>query len=142
MYLVVLYIILLIYLSRRFLSGSTCLQGSTFVLIEKFRECHLNLGGRFQWGHRIREMFFNIGSNHFLKFWVCHHCTHCFHVYIENRSIEFCIYITDMFVTGYDEANRETGASYNTDALPLVGLALRANRKIVDKITKGSKLHR
>ena len=59
-----------------------------------------------------------------------------------DRSVEFSIYIKDMFVTGYDEANRETVTSYDTDALPLVGLALREERKIVDKITKGSKLHK
>ena len=58
-----------------------------------------------------------------------------------NRSVEISIYIKDMFATGDDEANRETVASYETEALPLVGLALREKRKIVDKITKGTKLH-
>ena len=46
-----------------------------------------------------------------------------------------------MFATGDDEANRETVAFYETETLPLVGLALREERSIVDKITKGTKLH-
>ena len=58
-----------------------------------------------------------------------------------DRSVEISIYIKDMFATGDDEANRETVAFYETEALPLVGLALREERKIVDKITKGTKLH-
>ena len=58
-----------------------------------------------------------------------------------DRSVELSIYIKDMFATGDDEANRETVAFYETEALPLVGLALREERRIVDKITKGTKLH-
>ncbi len=58
-----------------------------------------------------------------------------------DRSVEISIYIKDMFSTGHDKANRETVSLYETEALPLVGLALREERKIVDKITKGSKLH-
>ena len=58
-----------------------------------------------------------------------------------DRSVEISIYIKDMFATGHDEANRETVSSHETDTLPLVGLALREERKIVDKITKGAKLH-
>ena len=58
-----------------------------------------------------------------------------------DRSVEISIYIKDMFATGNDEANRQTVAFYETEALPLVGLALREERKIVDKITKGTKLH-
>ena len=58
-----------------------------------------------------------------------------------DRSVEISIYIKDMFATGDDEANRKTVACYETEALPLVGLALREERKIVDKITKGTKLH-
>ena len=58
-----------------------------------------------------------------------------------DRSVELSIYIKDMFATGDDEANRETVAFYETEALPLVGIALREKRRIVDKITKGTKLH-
>ena len=58
-----------------------------------------------------------------------------------DRSVEISIYIKDMFTTGHDEANRKTVAIYETEALPLVGLALREDRRIVDKISKGTKLH-
>lgn len=58
-----------------------------------------------------------------------------------SRGVDAAIYIEDMFSTGFDAANRQTVAQYSTDALPLVGLALRADKKVVDKITKGAKLH-
>ena len=58
-----------------------------------------------------------------------------------NRSVECSVYIRDMFVTGHDEANRATVLGYNTQDLPLVGLALKEEKKLVDKITKGAKLH-
>ena len=58
-----------------------------------------------------------------------------------DRSVEISIYIKDMFATGHYAANHETVSSHETDTLPLVGLALREERKIVDKITKGAKLH-
>ena len=51
------------------------------------------------------------------------------------------VYIEDMFSTGHDAANRETVKQYQTADLPLVGLAIRADRKEVDKIFKGAKLH-
>lgn len=59
----------------------------------------------------------------------------------ERREIKAAIYIEDMFVTGHDAANRETVTRYETAALPLVGIAIRADRKEVDKIFKGAKLH-
>ena len=46
-----------------------------------------------------------------------------------------------MFATGNDEANRSTVKNYNSEDLPLVGIALREEKKIVDKVTKGAKLH-
>lgn len=51
------------------------------------------------------------------------------------------VYIEDMFQTGNDAANRATVKRYETAALPLVGLGFREERKLVDKITKGAKLH-
>ena len=59
----------------------------------------------------------------------------------ERRGAKAAVYIEDMFSTGHDAANRETVASYATADLPLVGLAVRADRKEVDKIIKGAKLH-
>ena len=46
-----------------------------------------------------------------------------------------------MFGTGNDEDNRGTVKNYSSEDLPLVGLALREDKKIVDKVTKGAKLH-
>ena len=59
----------------------------------------------------------------------------------ERREVKAAVYIEDMFATGHDAANRETVRRYDSADLPLVGIALRADRKIVDKIFKGAKLH-
>ena len=63
------------------------------------------------------------------------------HARILERSLNCSLYIEDMFATGNDEANRSTVKNYNSEDLPLVGLALREDKKIVDKVTKGAKLH-
>ena len=63
------------------------------------------------------------------------------HTRILGRSLTCSLYIEDMFTTGNDEANRSTLKNYNSEDLPLVGLALREEKKIVDKVTKGAKLH-
>ena len=59
-----------------------------------------------------------------------------------SRDVRMSVYIEDMFSTGHDEANRETVAQYESDALPLVGLSMRSEKKTIDKITKGLKLHK
>jgi len=59
----------------------------------------------------------------------------------KSRSITVSIYIADMFSTGHDDANRETVSRYKTEDLPLVGIAMRADKQDVDKILKGAKLH-
>jgi hypothetical protein len=58
-----------------------------------------------------------------------------------NNNLAVALYIEDMFSTGFDAANRETVARYASEALPLVGIALRGEKKLIDKITKGAKLH-
>lgn len=58
-----------------------------------------------------------------------------------SRDVRPAIYIQDMFETGHDADNRATVAKYPTAELPLVGLGLRAERRDVDKILKGAKLH-
>ncbi len=58
-----------------------------------------------------------------------------------SREVRVSVYIEDMFSTGHDGANRESVAKYSSDDLPLVGLSMRGDKKIVDKITKGLKLH-
>lgn len=59
-----------------------------------------------------------------------------------NRNqAELAIYIEDMFATGNDDDNRQTVSQYVTDQLPLVGLAMFGDKKLVDKVFKGAKLH-
>jgi hypothetical protein len=58
-----------------------------------------------------------------------------------ERRIRLSLYIEDMFATGHDAANRATVKQYAPDAMNVVGLALREDKKIVDKITKGARMH-
>ena len=58
-----------------------------------------------------------------------------------SRGIRAAVYIEDMFETGHDAANRETVTRYASEDLPLVGLGIRADRRVVDKVFKGAKLH-
>jgi hypothetical protein len=47
---------------------------------------------------------------------------------------ELAIYTAELFATGHDEANRAAVAAVPGDELELVGIALRADRKVVDKV--------
>jgi hypothetical protein len=47
---------------------------------------------------------------------------------------ELSIYTYELFATPHDEANRAAVAAVNAEDLDLVGLALRADRKTVDKV--------
>jgi hypothetical protein len=58
-----------------------------------------------------------------------------------SRDANLAIYIEDMFQTDHDAANRAAVSLYKSDDLNLVGIAMREDKKIVDKITKGLKLH-
>lgn len=58
-----------------------------------------------------------------------------------ERNVTASAYIEEMFTTGHDEANREVFARFTPDNAKLVGLALRSDKKIVDKICKGAKMH-
>jgi hypothetical protein len=60
------------------------------------------------------------------------------HERAQVRGVKVAVYIEDMFATGHDGANRATVRKYPSGALPLVGVGLRAERKIVDKVTKGT----
>lgn len=60
---------------------------------------------------------------------------------VNTRGVKAAIYIEDMFNTAHDAENRESVAQYTTESLPLVGLAIRADKKDVDKIFKGAKFH-
>ncbi len=58
-----------------------------------------------------------------------------------GRDAWLSIYTRQMFATGHDAANRTAVSEVAAADLDLVGLALREDRKIVDKITKGAKMH-
>jgi hypothetical protein len=59
-----------------------------------------------------------------------------------ERGLTTAIYVAAMFATGHDTANRAAFRAENMDDPDLVGLALRGEKKQVDKATKGLQLHR
>ena len=58
-----------------------------------------------------------------------------------ERGVTASLYIEEMFATGHDAANRAVFAEFGPDDARVVGLALRADRKLADKITRGAKMH-
>jgi hypothetical protein len=59
----------------------------------------------------------------------------------QDRGITASIYTSELFKTGNDTDNRAAIAAVATNGLDLVGVAIHADRKDVDKITKGLALH-
>lgn len=57
------------------------------------------------------------------------------------RSVTPAVYTEDMFRTTHDAANREAVRALARADLNLVGLAMRAERKVIDKIVDGLKFH-
>ncbi|MBA1345386.1 DUF2000 family protein [Rhizobium indicum] len=55
-----------------------------------------------------------------------------------ERDITSSLFIEEMFATGHDAANRAVFAEFAPEDAKVVGIALRAEKKIVDKITKGA----
>jgi hypothetical protein len=58
-----------------------------------------------------------------------------------DRGVQTSLYIEEMFSTGHDAANRAVFAEFAPEDARVVGIALRADRKMVDKITKGARMH-
>jgi hypothetical protein len=58
-----------------------------------------------------------------------------------ERGARLSLYIEEMFSTGHDAANRAAVKQHRPETLNLVGLALREEKKLVDKITKGARMH-
>ena len=58
-----------------------------------------------------------------------------------ERNVRTSIYTQELFATGNDDDNRAAVAAVSTEQLDLVGIALHADRKDIDKITKGLSLH-
>ena len=53
---------------------------------------------------------------------------------MQRRLEQLAIYTYELFSTAHDEANRAAVATVPADELDLVGIALRAERRIVDKV--------
>ena len=58
-----------------------------------------------------------------------------------ERGVTSSIFIEEMFSTGHDVANRAVFSEFTPEGAKVVGIALRADKKIVDKITKGATMH-
>ncbi len=58
-----------------------------------------------------------------------------------ERGARLSLYIGDMFSTGHDAANRAAVKRHAPEAMDVVGLALREDKRTVDKITKGARMH-
>ena len=58
-----------------------------------------------------------------------------------RREVKFALFIDDLFATGNDDDNRAAMRAVAADDLMIAGLALRAERKVVDKIFDGLKFH-
>ncbi|MES0879448.1 DUF2000 family protein [Roseibium sp. SCP14] len=58
-----------------------------------------------------------------------------------ERDVQTSLYIEEMFETGHDHANREVFGRFAPVEANVVGLALHADKKVADKITKGARMH-
>jgi hypothetical protein len=58
-----------------------------------------------------------------------------------DRGVTPAIYTAELFATGHDEANRAAVAALAADDQDLVGIALRADRKVVDKVVDRLRFH-
>jgi hypothetical protein len=58
-----------------------------------------------------------------------------------SRELRFALYTADLFATGRDEDNRAAVRAVPSEALDLVGLAVRAPHKAVDGVVRGLKRH-
>ena len=58
-----------------------------------------------------------------------------------TRELRFAVFTADLFATGHDDDNRAAVRAVPSDALDLVGLALRAPHKAVDGVVRGLKRH-
>ena len=58
-----------------------------------------------------------------------------------SRGVKPAVYTHELFETNHDEANRGAVAVFPADELDLVGIAFRAERKVVDKIVDRLRFH-
>jgi hypothetical protein len=59
-----------------------------------------------------------------------------------QRGLVPSIYTKELFATGNDDDNRAAVRAVPRDELALVGLGLHGHRNAIDKIVKGTRLHR
>jgi len=57
------------------------------------------------------------------------------------RGVKTSAYVEEMFATGHDAANRAVFAEFGPEDAKIVGVAMRAEKKAVDKIVKGARMH-
>jgi hypothetical protein len=57
------------------------------------------------------------------------------------RDVKAAVYTEEMFKTTHDAANRAVVKAVARADLNLVGLAFRADRKVIDKVVDGLKFH-
>jgi hypothetical protein len=57
------------------------------------------------------------------------------------RDVKPAVYTEDMFKTTHDAANRAVVKAVARGDLSLVGLAFRADRKVIDKVVDGLRFH-
>jgi hypothetical protein len=58
-----------------------------------------------------------------------------------REDVQFSLYTEELFATGNDIDNRAAVKAVSSEALNLVGMALRGRKKPMDRITKGLRLH-
>lgn len=58
-----------------------------------------------------------------------------------TRGVQPALYTEEMFSTTHDAANRDAVRGVERENLNLVGLAMRAERKVIDKIIDKLKFH-
>jgi len=57
------------------------------------------------------------------------------------RGVQPAVYTEEMFATTHDAANRDVVRGVERENLNLVGIAIRAERKVIDKIVDKLKFH-
>jgi hypothetical protein len=60
---------------------------------------------------------------------------------MQRDVTQLAIFTNDLFSTPHDDANRAAVAAVPADELDLVGIALRADKKVVDKVVDRLKRH-
>lgn len=58
-----------------------------------------------------------------------------------SRGVTPAVYTKELFETNHDEANRAAVAGVSAEELDLVGIAFRAERKVVDRVVDRLRFH-